>query len=121
MTATATATTNYENLSTEDLANELYEFHRATWDYKLRFDWEDRAYIIAQLEELHSYHERMRSTFAGRESMRAAGWVVAETDPMFIQQAEWLAQERAREQAEWAAEIAAGPAVRAAESYEEWA
>lgn len=121
MTATTATTTAYFDRTTEDLAGEYYEFHRATWGYKPHFDWTDRAYVIAGLVGLDKYHSMMRETFSGRETMRADGWVIAETDPALIQQAAWLAQERARQMAEWDAEMDAGSAVQAAEAYEDWA
>ena len=47
----------------------------------------------------------MKETFAGREELRANGWVIDETEEELALQAQWLADERSREQAELSARL----------------
>jgi hypothetical protein len=49
--------------------------------------------------------DAMKSTFEGREELREQGWVVEESDPELAKRAQWLADERKREQDEFAAKM----------------
>lgn len=50
----------------------------------------------AEIKKLQDGIEAQKATFAGREELRADGWIIPETEPELIKQARWLAEERAR-------------------------
>jgi hypothetical protein len=58
--------------------------------------WESLEWVKGAIQKLHDGIEARKGTFAGREGLREDGWHVPETDPVLIQQAEWLKQERDR-------------------------
>ena len=87
---------NYDSYTTDELGTYLSDYHKDTYGFRPRHDGlhSNRARMIQMLEDLDSYHENMHKTFAGRETLRVAGWIVEETDPVYIQQAKWLKEER---------------------------
>jgi len=90
----------------EELQSHWSDFHKDAYGFRPRFaseaQWNDEAWITAQIKEIDDSMTRQKATFAGREQLRADGWHVPETDPQYIQYAAWLQQEREREQtARW--------------------
>ena len=97
-------------LSVDELQGYFSDFHKDFYGFRPRHlissdQWRNRDYLVAQIEQIHDVMDSMKTTFAGREELRQNGWVVEEEDPELAQQAEWLARERDREYAEWAADI----------------
>ena len=62
---------------------------------------QDVAWLQERIDEIHASIDRQKETFAGRENLREQGWVIEETDPVYIKQAKWLQEERDREDAKW--------------------
>ena len=62
---------------------------------------QDPVWLQEQIDKIESSMAREKETFAGRENLRSQGWIIEETDPVYIQKAKWLKEERDREQAEW--------------------
>jgi len=97
------------DLSVEELQGYLSDFHKDFFGFRPRYatpeQWRDREYLEASINAIHNQMDRMKETFAGREELRANGWVVEETDPEFAEQARWLQQERDRKYAEMLAEL----------------
>jgi hypothetical protein len=103
-----TKLSKYQEMSMEELGSFVSDYHKDVHGFRPRSaGWKhadgteltgglygNREALVAIAEGLDSYMEARRSTFAGRESMRADGWVVLETEPELIQHSIWLAQER---------------------------
>ena len=86
----------YQSMDLCELGSLASDYHKAVHGFRPCGDglYANRDALIAILEGLDAYMEARRSTFAGRETMRADGWVVLETEPELIQHSIWLAQER---------------------------
>ncbi len=68
-------------------------------------DWNNRNWLISNIEKIHDAMDKMKETFSGREELRTNGWIIEETDPELAKQAKWLADERKREYDAWVASI----------------
>jgi hypothetical protein len=92
----------YQAMSMEELGSYVSDYHKDVHGFRPRGEglYANRDALIDILEGLDAYMASRRSTFAGRESMRADGWHVLETEPELIQQSIWLAEERDRERRE---------------------
>jgi hypothetical protein len=67
----------WENLSTEQLAIEFSDYHKALHGFRPRYvDPTDRAELLHQLKRLDELIEFMKSTPRGRETLREDGWIV---------------------------------------------
>jgi len=88
----------------EKLQCEFSDFHKSFYGYRPRYatpaQWRDANWLQEQITSIHDTMDKMKETFAGREELRAQGWVIEETDAQLAQQALWLQQERDREAAE---------------------
>lgn len=81
-----------------DLHKDFYGFRPS---FALELDaWNDHKFLVDAINQMHNHMDMLKKTFAGREKLREQGWIIQETDPELAQQAEWLAQERERKQAE---------------------
>ena len=93
----------------EELQGYFSDFHKDFYGFRPRFatpeQWRDRSWLEAQINRIHDTMDAMKETFAGREELRANGWVVEETDPEEARMAQFLADERAREEAETSAKF----------------
>ena len=101
---------SYAKLSVEELQSYFSDFHKDYYGFRPRGfgtpeQWNDRDWLIANIEQIHGAIDAMKATFKGREELREQGWVVEETDPELAKQAKWLADERKREQDEFAAKM----------------
>lgn len=97
----------WEQLSrVEQLQAEWSDFHKAFYGFRPRYSteeqWNDIAYLEAQMQQICDEMDELKKTFEGREQLRQNGWVVEETDPTLAKYAKWLAEERDREYREWA-------------------
>ena len=98
--------------SVEELQGYFSDFHKDFYGSRPRYatpeQWRSREWLEAAISAIHNQMDRMKATFAGREELRAAGWVIEESDEESAMHAKWLADERAREQAELSARLDAG-------------
>ena len=62
---------------------------------------QDPVWLQEQIDKISSSMAFVKETFSGREMLREQGWIIEETDSVYIQQAKWLKEERDRERAEW--------------------
>ena len=89
----------------EELQSVYSDFYKEVYGFRPRSmsteNWNSEAWLEGVIADLHASLDARKDTFAGRESLRAEGWHVPETDPQLIQQALWLQQERDREHKEW--------------------
>jgi hypothetical protein len=100
----------YSKYNVEELQGYFSDFHKDYYGFRPRGfgtpeQWNDRDWLIAQIEQIHGAMDYMKSTFAGREELREGGWVVEETDPELAKRAKWLADERKREYDSWVSEM----------------
>jgi hypothetical protein len=95
--------------SVEELQGYFSDFHKDFYGSRPRYatpeQWRSREWLEASINAIHNQMDRMKATFAGREELRAAGWVIEESDEESALHAKWLADERAREAAELSARL----------------
>ena len=92
----------YHSMTMEELGSYVSDYHKDVHGFRPRGDglYGNRDALILIAEGLDAYMAARRSTFSGRESMRADGWYVLETDPVMIQRSIWIAEERDRQRRE---------------------
>ena len=99
----------FKDFSVEELQGYYSDLHKDLNGFRPRFasadEWNSKQYLVTQVNLLHNHMDYLRETFEGREQLREQGWIIEETDAELAQQAQWLAQEREREQAEAMAEL----------------
>jgi hypothetical protein len=102
-------TRKFTDFSVEELQGYYSDFHKDLNGFRLRGateeQWANKQYLVFQINLLHDQMNRLKETFEGREQLREKGWIIEETDTELAQHAEWLAQEREREQAEAMADL----------------
>ena len=96
----------FSKYSVDELQGYFSDFHKDYYGFRPRGigteeDWNNRAWLETQINQIHDAMDRLKETFSGREELRQRGWVVEETDPELAKQAEWLAAERKRDQDDW--------------------
>lgn len=68
----------------EELQSYLSDFHKDFFGFRPRYatpeQWRDREYLEAGINAIHNTMDAKKLTFAGREELRANGWVVNEDD-----------------------------------------
>jgi len=83
------------DLSVEELQSYLSDFHKDFFGFRPRYatpeQWRSREYLEASINAIHNQMDRLKETRAGRDELRAAGWVVEESDFDVLEQAEELA------------------------------
>ena len=89
----------------EELQGYFSDFHKDRYGFRPRFatpeQWRDREWLEQQINYIHDEMDHMKTTFKGREELRANGWVVedfAGEDHLYkcqliLEQAERLANE----------------------------
>ena len=98
------------SLSVEELQGYYSDFHKDFYGFRPRGigtpeQWRDRAWLEENITAIHNVMDDMKETFAGREELRANGWAVEETDPEEAREAQFLADERARKEADMYADL----------------
>lgn len=92
----------------DELQGYFSDFHKDYYGYRPRWgtdeQWQDKEWLLAQINQIHDAMDRLKETFEGREELRERGWLIEETDPELALHAAWLKAERDREYAEWAAD-----------------
>ena len=93
------AHSDFAELSVEDLQGYYSDFHKDFYGWRPRSatpeQWQDRAFLVEQINRIHDVMDAMRATPQGRAELRAAGWVI-EDEPEVIDPAEY---------AEWSADL----------------
>jgi hypothetical protein len=102
-------TRKFTDFSVEELQGYYSDFHKDLNGFRPRGaseeQWNSKQFLVTQINLLHDQMDQLKQTFEGREQLREQGWIVEEPDTELAQHAEWLAQEREREQAEIMAEL----------------
>jgi hypothetical protein len=98
----------FKDFSAEELQGYYSDFHKDLNGFRPRGateeQWSSKQYLVTQINLLHDQMDQLKETFKGREQLREQGWIIEEPNAELAQQAQWLAQEREREQAEAMAE-----------------
>lgn len=98
----------FTDFSVEELQGYYSDFHKDFYGWRPRGadidQWTSKQFLVTQINLLHNQMDLLKKTFEGREQLREQGWIVEEPNAELAQHAEWLAQEREREQAETMAE-----------------
>ena len=102
-------TRKFTDFSVKELQGYYSDFHKDLNGFRPRSateePWTSKQFLVTQINSLHDQMNQLKETFEGREQLREQGWIIEETDPELAQQAQWLAQEREREQAEAMADL----------------
>ena len=99
----------FTDFSVEELQGYYSDLYKDFNGFRPRFasnyEWNNKQYLVIQINLLHDQMDQLKQTFKGREQLREQGWIIEEPNTELAQQAHWLAQEREREQAEAMAEL----------------
>ena len=58
----------------EELVNVLSDYHKDVFGCRLRMNGEPREAVIAELDRIDAYMDRLQSTPEGRAQLREDGW-----------------------------------------------
>lgn len=110
---------DYHSMDLCALGGYVSDYHKDVHGFRPRGEglYSNRDALIAIAEGLDAYMASRRSTFGGREGLRAEGWYVLETEPESIQRSIWIAEERDRVNREanggwWKEDHAEAPRLR---------
>ena len=82
-------------LSVDELQSYLSDFHKDYFGFRPRSatpeQWRSREYLEDSISAIHNDMDAKKLTFAGREELRAAGWVVDEPEPEIVDPLEYAA------------------------------
>ena len=99
----------FKDFSVEELQGYYSDFHKDFYGSRPRGasveQWDNKEFLVSQINSIHNQMDQLKETFEGREQLREQGWIIEEPNAELAQHAEWLAQEREREQAEVMAEL----------------
>ena len=62
----------------DELVSVLSDYHKDVFGFRLRMNGEPREAVIAALDSVDAYMDKMRSTPEGREQLREEGWTFDE-------------------------------------------
>jgi hypothetical protein len=93
------AHSDFAELSVDELQGYYSDFHKDFYGWRPRSatpeQWQDRGFLVEQINRIHDVMDAMKATPQGRAELRAAGWVI-EDEPEVIDPAEY---------AEWSANL----------------
>ena len=93
------AHSDFADLTVDDLQGYYSDFHKDFHGWRPRSatpeQWQDRAFLVEQINRIHDAMDAMKATPQGRAELRRAGWVI-EDEPEVIDPAEY---------AEWSADL----------------
>ena len=94
------AHSDFADLTVEDLQGYYSDFHKDFHGWRPRGatpeQWQDRAFLVAQINAIHDAMDAMKATPEGRAELRRAGWVIEAYADEVIDPAEY---------AEWSADL----------------
>ena len=94
------AHSDFAELTVEDLQGYYSDFHKDFHGWRPRGatpkQWQDRGFLVEQINRIHDAMDAMKATPEGRNQLRAAGWVIEAYADEVINPAEY---------AEWSAEL----------------
>ncbi len=78
------AHSDFADLTVDDLQSYYSDFHKDFYGWRPRGatpeQWQDRGFLVDQINAIHNAMDAMKKTFSGREQLRAEGWVVDEAE-----------------------------------------
>ena len=78
------AHSDFADLTVDDLQSYYSDFHKDFHGWRPRGatpeQWQDRGFLVDQINAIHNAMDAMKKTFSGREQLRAEGWVVDEAE-----------------------------------------
>ena len=78
------AHSDFADLTVDDLQSYYSDFHKDFYGWRPRGatpeQWQDRGFLVDQINGIHAALDAMKKTFSGREQLRAEGWVVDEAE-----------------------------------------
>jgi hypothetical protein len=78
------AHSDFADLTVDDLQSYYRDFHKDFYGWRPRGatpeQWQDRGFLVDQINAIHNAMDAMKKTFSGREQLRAEGWVVDEAE-----------------------------------------
>ena len=78
------AHSDFADLTVGDLQSYYSDFHKDFYGWRPRGatpeQWQDRGFLVDQINAIHNAMDAMKKTFSGREQLRAEGWVVDEAE-----------------------------------------
>ncbi len=93
------AHSDFAELSVDELQGYYSDFHKDFYGWRPRSatfeQWQDRGFLVDQINRIHDAMDAMKATPQGRAELRAGGWVI-EDEPEVIDPAEY---------AEWSADL----------------
>jgi hypothetical protein len=74
------AHSDFADLTVEDLQGYYSDFHKDFHGWRPRGatpeQWQDRAFLVEQINRIHDAMDAMKATSEGRKQLREAGWVI---------------------------------------------
>ena len=74
------AHSDFAELTVEDLQGYYSDFHKDFHGWRPRSatpeQWQDRAFLVEQINRIHDAMDAMKATPEGRAQLREAGWVI---------------------------------------------
>jgi hypothetical protein len=90
----------FKDFDVEALQGYYSDFHKDFYGWRPRGaspeQWNNKQFLVAQINSLHDAMDAMKATELGRNQLRSAGWVIDEPeviDPM--EYADWSADQDA--------------------------
>jgi hypothetical protein len=93
----------FKDFSVEELQGYYSDFHKDFYGWRPRGatpeQWNNKQFLVAEINCIHDAMDAMKETFNGREKLRTNGWVIDEAeydaiiDPM--EYANWCADQDA--------------------------
>jgi hypothetical protein len=75
---------SFENLSLDELQSYFSDFHKDYYGFRPRFgtteNWNNRGWLIRGINCIHDDFDARKKTPEGRESLRAEGWRIDESE-----------------------------------------
>ena len=91
------AHSDFADLTVDDLQGYYSDFHKDFHGWRPRSatpeQWQDRAFLVEQINRIHDAMDAMKATPQGRAELRRAGWVIEDEPDVInpVEYAEWSA------------------------------
>jgi len=73
-----------DKYSVDELQGYFSDFHKDFYGCRPRWgteeQWNDRAWLVANIDAIHTAMDNLKKTYSGREELRSNGWIIDEAD-----------------------------------------
>jgi hypothetical protein len=73
-----------DKYSVEELQGYFSDFHKDFYGTRPRWgteeQWNDRSWLVTNIDNIHTAMDNMKKTYSGREQLRSEGWIIDEAD-----------------------------------------